>query len=797
MSNWKVWRLLILLLLLGVFAWTLYTRGIPGRFGGQQPASLQTHYQTERDWAIRETTLDIEEMAAYAAGRQVNALRATPATTPWDTTEFTVLATMAFGSPATLPSHTVDAVDVYPALTALDVPVLVESSRTVSDMLAANMRNARAHESAALIIGAFALRDAADLFTDVRWALNRMTAHLAVAAALRADDQRSPDGSLANVILLALANHQARAMVALDALGTGTPPEPMNAWVRALRMRITQDWRVLPDPASATRLEKLEFFRAKRQAVKRERAAQHLAQVAEPMAADFARIAQNNGVGVEDGHEFLRPALDFELEEAARAYQRVHGRPFPASLAEALNHRSSRLIANEPHVLGWGTWAEFYQRHIAMTVGMVDSYERHMLGRPADADARKREMSTRVGDLTLFPVGTIRWTKGSEGTEADLAYLSDVVELAARAPEMLSAPAWKWFEHGVAYEPVATGMPSSANWFVRLTPSVPFETGRRFAEAVGAADDPDALLTAAPHDLAFMAALARRGPTDPGVARARGLLELRHDYDLRALDASLALAATEDARMPLRRKACAISSRDCVQLASSLLHHSGDEAGAAAIYEQAFADPFMDAIARAADSYWLVTYYHRNQQPDKARALAEEVAQTGSGSGYYTRARLNERLGNLDAAEEDFLINAERYKNFEGLLGFYYRRVEVDRMTAYVDKWDRWRAEVFPEGLQPEPTDLTGVPPTGVFVEKDTELSRAAGIRAGDIIVGLEGWRVDSVPQYRVINFFTDDPNVKLTISRGGQLIKVEAKSPSRLFGTAIQTHPMTGWIKD
>lgn len=91
---------------------------------------------------------------------------------------------------------------------------------------------------------------------------------------------------------------------------------------------------------------------------------------------------------------------------------------------------------------------------------------------------------------------------------------------------------------------------------------------------------------------------------------------------------------------------------------------------------------------------------------------------------------------------------------------------------------------------------MTGTPKTGVFVYADSEASRKAGIRAGDIIVGLEGRRVDSSEQYRAINAFKDDePRVQLTLWRG-QLIKVDTQMPGRLFGTDIRTHPMKGWIQ-
>ena len=792
MNNWKFWRLVVLLVLVGGLAWILYTRGIPGRFGAV-PATLQTDYKTEHDWAIRQTALDIQEMAAFADRRSAQALPSVLPPTPWEPDAFRPIAAAAFGDAVSVSTTDPGVVELYPELTALDVPTLIESAKTVSQMLAANMRNPRAHESAALVIGAFALRDAADLFTDVRWALNRMTAHLAVARALRGSDHAAPDGAIANIVLLALANHQSRALAELGALGSGSPPEPMNSWIRALHLRITHDWRALAEPSTASRLEKLEFFRARRLTVRRQRAQEHLTIVDEPLAADFARIAQDSGVGVEDGHRFVMEALDMELDEAGRAYQRIHGRPMPQSLGEALNHRAGRLIGDGPQVLPWGAWAEFYQRHIAMNIGMVDSHVRHRLGDHEGANTVKRQLDTRLATLTLFPLGTLRRTKGSYGTEADQSFYSDVIALAAQAPELVPMRAWSFVEWRATYEPIPQRMPLGASWFGPATPHVPFEASER----PRADQHLDELLAAAPHDTALLATLAIGDGEAPLVKRARGLLAQHHDYDLRALDAALTHVDREELRIPLKRKACAISSRDCIALASSLLYFSNDEPGAAAMYEQAFADPFIDALARAADSYWLTTYYHRIGQTSKAVVLAEQVARTGSGHGYFTRGRLYERVGNLDGAEKDFMINAQRYQDLEGLLAFYYRRVEVDGNQNYAARWEKWRAEIFPNGMQPEPATLAGVPQTGVFINRDSEFSRRSGIRAGDIVVGLEGWRVDNVNQYRVINFLKDDPIVRLTISRGGQLIKVEAKSPTRLFGTQLETHPMKGWIQD
>ena len=795
MQSWKFWRLLILCVVLGGLAWTIYQRGIPGQLGGR-PASLETSYKTEREWINRQIALDIDEMAAFADRRVANQTADAVAATPWDPDSFLPNVYTAFGDAAKAAANA-DAVAFYPALTALDVPSLTDASAEVSRLLAANMRDPRAHESAALVVGAFALREAADWLTDVRWALNRMTAHLAIATALRPDQAPGPDGALANIILLSLSNRHARALTELERLGSGAAPEPLAAWVRAMRMRITRDWRVLPQPAAATRIEKLEYFRARRLATQRRRAAEQLGDVAESNAADFARIAQDSPLGVEDGHEFIQPALEWELGEAHAAYQRIHSRPMPRPLPAALNHRASRLINGDaPQVLPWGAWAEFFQRHIAMNVGMVDSFERHMLGAHDAANASKEDLNGRLGGLTLFPLGTLRRTKGSRGTEADLAYIKEIIELTAAAPELVPVRAWKFAETGSHFEPVNPKMPQMTSWFAAATPAIPFEAGIRYGEGMRATEEIESLLTGSPHDTKLLIAIAKGDARDPAVTHARGLLAHHHDYDLATLDASLAFTEDAGERAALQRRGCSISSRDCLNLAGTLLY-SGDEKGAAAMYESALADPNMDDVARARDSDWLVTYYHANGQIDKAIALAERAARTGANAGLNTRARLFERLGKLDAAEKDHLASAERYNSPEGLLAFYYRRVEVDMNRAYQSKWDTWRPVVFPNGLQPAPTSMPGVPPTGVFVYKDSAYLRDAGLRAGDIIVGVDGWRVDTEEQYWTIIDIKDDPTVRFTLSRGGQLVTVEATSPTRLFGGELQTHPMKGWIKN
>ena len=276
------------------------------------------------------------------------------------------------------------------------------------------MRDARAHDSAALVLGAFALRESAGVFSDVRWALNRMTAHLAMAAALRgADEPASIDGALAEVMLNILTRHQARALDQLARLGARTPSASLDAWRRALQVHVTQDWRAITLTPSTTGLEELEYLRARRQTVLRQRGIVE-AETLQVERADALRIVGAAGISVEDGHVIAQEGLDHEREEAAQVFQLIRDgalsdaqdrRPKDSqdrrtkinSVVAQLNVRATRAIGkNGPDVLPWGAWAEFSQRHIAMLIGMVDRFYRHRVGDEGAANKVRQQLDSRA-----------------------------------------------------------------------------------------------------------------------------------------------------------------------------------------------------------------------------------------------------------------------------------------------------------------------------------------------------------------------------------------------------------------
>ena len=781
------------------------------------PATLDGRFSKEEAWIVDEIVRDITEMSAYPAkGAAVsiqprdgmyeiamNGGAAAPVGVDlredlWSPAQFSTLARAAVGAADTAGrQRPVDAVQVFRQLVDLTPGSLVTASAAVSRALAADIHDWRAHESAALVLGAFALRESAGRFNDTRWAMNRMTAHLAVAAALRGAGDQTDDGRLADAVLMILANHQARAVAALDALAAGQRPVEMRAWTRALRLRLTGDLRGFDDVAHGTRLEQLEYFRAARAAAPRANGMSQLDDLSVAPTADWLRIIEASGVGVEDGGA-IAGAMTAERAESNQLFQRLHDGQLPTDWIAALNVRADRLVGPAGlQVLPWGAWAEAAQRHIAMFVEKEDAYHRLTIGDEHEADSRKVRLKSELGGLRLFPIATMFWNKGPKGTEGDARLIDDAIAAAVAAPELVSPAAWARLALGSHYERVRRGMPEPPTWFAAMGPRVGYEAARRIQEGSTAvsAEMLAAMLIDAPYDNGLgIRYLSTKYGQHPPVAEVRRVFGARLDYDIRAVRAARALVQQDaEETIALSQAACRLSPPECIALASALID-ANRESEAAASYERAFADPALDAVALSNSSDWLVNYYYRHGRTAAALALAERAGGTSSYRGLVTMAHLYERLGRTAAAESAYRGAATSYDNSSQLIGFYYRAVNVRHEVQFEDAWKMSLARVFPNGLTPVPTS-DAHPDAGVVVVNDSPRSRKAGLQAGDIVVGLEGWSVSNYDQYAAINAFFDREDVKLTAWRG-HLFTVEASAPNRLLGVEYRSYPVRGWAE-
>jgi hypothetical protein len=796
MLSWSRARLVILALLLAVFTHIAYTRGLGWRLGGA-PAALRGPYATEEAWVVGEIARDVTEMASFP-GRPsaLPTLKLDPNAPLWSPESFAPLVAAVAG-PVTA-STPGDGPGTHASLLDLTPATLVTLSASVSRDLARDMRNPATHEAAALTIGAFALRESSGRFYDVRWSLNRMTAHLAMGVALRKGGPATVDGRLAEALLLTLANHQTRALSSLDRLVKESPSEAVEAWARALRLRITQDWRMFTSPGTATLVEKQEYFRAKRATIfSQSLASQELERLNVTTGIDWIRMVEASWMSVEDAG-MVTEALSLEQAESADVFKQIHQREITSESGEPLNVRAGRCLDGDtPSVLPWGAWAEFSQRHLAMYIWRIDTYYRRVLGGPERADQERRVLERELGDLSMFPLGTIFWTKGPRAIEADLQYINEAIDAAVQAPERVTSTVWSFLEVSSNYEAVRAGMPSKRGWFLQPAASVPYDAGVR-VEDLGVSAPPAAIAALsqeAPFDYGLSNQLLRRQYGDKApydeVLRA---FKPRLEYDLRALRVARDRATDPDERIRLLRASCTVATAECMGLGGELARQKrADEA--AVEYARAFDHPSVDAVAISNNAGWLVNYYLDRGNTAAAEALAERAGSTGAYEGLLTEAYFNERLKRFDAAESGYRVAEDSYRRPAELIGFYFRAVNQRQQLAYKPMLDERLARLFPNGLVEIPS-FSARPATGVIVTKDSELSRAAGLQAGDLIVGLEGWRVENLPQYRAINAFFKTEQMKITAWRT-QAFQVTLTAPNRLMGIDFRTYPITGWAED
>ena len=121
-----------------------------------------------------------------------------------------------------------------------------------------------------------------------------MSAHLALARALRAPAAPpGPDADYARLVQTTLIGRQREAVDEIARLQHIRPTTGQQAWLVALGMRNTGDWRLVGNPARASLLEKIEYVRALKRSQGGPKALECLAASAPSRPRSGARIALN------------------------------------------------------------------------------------------------------------------------------------------------------------------------------------------------------------------------------------------------------------------------------------------------------------------------------------------------------------------------------------------------------------------------------------------------------------------------------------------------------------------------
>jgi hypothetical protein len=703
-------------------------------------------------------------------------------------------------------------------LTDLRAPVIEKENQRVSEMLARAILDPEPHEQAALTLGALALREAAGSFSDIRHTLCRMTAHLALARALRGGAPYRLHGALAETVLLTLVGRSQEALKSVSSL-KGNSNEGLGAWLNALTLRNTADWRTLARPEAASLLERLEYLRALYRSQDSQAALDFFERQKPEPVADWGRIVLARRFTVEEGNRFVASAIEREIDEVHQVRAASSARHLVAAeLVEALNVDPGRcLVPNAqgllaPQVIGWGLWARFLQRHILEQIDASYEHLGVMLGLPEQLQHFRHEMETVYGTLKLYAFVEARlalWERNQaanrgEPLSSDLDQACEpIVALMSHQPEVVTATEWSVFTDACSLARQAGRLPGYADWFSTGFPrGTTYDAWSRLtAPALSLRfkrEDLEQARELAPFDFIILQDYAHR--TSPGADVAKHWATVLHplsDYHVAALS-RLAELSKEESPVEYRRlteKLCELSPIRCIALGDYLASMDLDDEAAAA-YQRA-ADGARDRVTVSKNTGWLVDYYYRRGRKSEAFSIAAMASQVYSAGGLYTMGRLQERAKNYGAARSYYDRIQERYGD-EGPLTEFFVRYSVRVGDGRFAEESRIALDkLFPRGLERVTfSDFREPPEEGVRILTSTGKLKRLGLRPGDVIVALDGYRIRNVKQYRLVRSLTEDPKMGLVVWHDDRYLEVQAARPYRSLGSELGPYRAPGVLR-
>lgn len=676
------------------------------------------------------------------------------------------------------------------ALTEPTPKILLRERTRLSAALTKTPLDPSLHVQAALVTEAFALRESARYFTDIRRELCRSAAHLAIARALAPADA-SPARRLAEAALQTLTGRQTPALAALTALDA-EPAPGVPAWVRALRLRTTGDWRT--EPAEPTLFEQLEIFRARAENVGGFFAFGWLKDRKPAPVHDWRRIMLSVSIGVELGHQFAKSSIPQEITSLEEDHAGFFGSKLAhADVVTTLNTTAQRAIIKNPKgvpsvsVLGWDFWSAQHQRHLCQSIRVTNTFLRDAWGVDEYRDVQKF-VRDNFAALTLFPVIDRELTGDASRIPAIAKRMSRLLET---HPELIGRSLWNRLRFSVDRSPALPDIISPRHW---LRGGVAFGTVYDFEMQVAVNRLPeisdtawwDALLTLAPTNLEVRGAKLHLQSKDPAtLAVVEANYGPMQDYSIAALSRISAAQKKENSQKFIEsmERICQWKPDAYFGLGDYFLEQNQPERAAEAY--QRGVDLSEDRVGAANECEWLVNYLYDYGKAKEALAIATMAAEVYSYAGLATMARLQEKMGNLPAAEDYYQKIDERYERFHEANAFYRRHraqnPEYETRAAALDR------AIFPKGqIKVTLADLHDAPTGGTVLAGANESTRRYDLAEGDVIVALDGILAESRAQYTFLRASSKEPKMRLIVWTAKGYREIEVELPGRLFGVDI-----------
>jgi hypothetical protein len=665
-------------------------------------------------------------------------------------------------------------------------------NQRLSSGLENDFGNPELHEQAAVLLGAFLLRDHSGKFFEIRSPLSRLAAHLTMARFLRGSGSAGINGQLAEAMMLTLVGDEAAAMQRLNEVSTNNAA--VLPIVRALQARNTGDYRPLDKLDGLSRVEAVEWFSAQANYVATTLAWPKL-DADQKQTIDYVRAANDMGYSVEIGHQLLAVSIPLEMQEIQSVYNLSHGGKLTKkNLAQALNELPGGCFSRaggevHVHLIGWGQWADFLQRHLCHAIHQNFIFMNRMWGVPDDAKEFAAKCEQAFDGLRLYP-----FVRRFNSTEVDAYHkaVDDGFKVTVATPQLVPAECWNYLCYKVNFAPPYDPNPNPHvnEWHSHNPPPGTVYDLRPRLNHPSLINRPDAIARfeqlheMAPYDCRIIHFLLERKYKDQlTYEQAAGLFQAMLPYSVNAMrTVANTVYSQPEQYQNLMLQAAALDPVCYYDLGDYEISRQEEDQGAKYIDQACAAD--QDSVRVSNHAYWRVHYYLKKGQIEKARQIADEGGEVYSSVGLEAKASFLEGTTNYDGAFEWYAKLEERYNHSGPLIAFCERYKNLTGDNRFEPELKKRMKTLFPGGIEKVSlADFHGVPADGVLIQQQNALLTAAGLRAGDVIVALNGTHTHAFTQYMYVRDSLTGPEMDLIVWQGNRYHEFKASPPNHLFG--------------
>ena len=791
-------------------------------------------WRNEEHWVVDQTARDIGEMLCVAAGEKPEAYRFTTQPDPkaphsyllraegpklgrpieqsfvirawtWDPGDFKDWThALAQGlrvkpGPSDLPLSSA----VADQLLRPDEVTVSDASLRVSAALNRDPASADVHDAAGAVLVAFSLFDDPGVFVDHRHALCRLSAHAAVAAELRAGTP-GPSEALSRLGLLALTSRSQACTDEIARMERGQSSGLAPAWLNAVKMLATGDWRGAADAKRVTDAERLASF------------AGRCSGLSAQQALDWALPGEG-----ESPHAFLYheasnwdESVDLRGEAISKAYQMDMAlivKLSPGLLAGMPQERTAVISALNAHagrcydpatkrlqVLGWGDWAQRLQAGLLDDMMRTIDYYSSFQGSKESTDAYIARIEREFGGLEQFPVLQKRYANLKPSIYP--AAIQRVAQLLRDHPEIVADGNFPCLDETTPGGAPPRSMATYRQW---ETLPLPYGTAYNAFKRCGelhewrAMTSQDYLKIRAvdPWNIWLRrcvlekTAAPGKHPSPQAVEEAFGAIkDFAPSLYLNWMD--YAYPPESPGRIPVLEQKAQQDPGAYLQLSWLYVELNREPEALQAALKGYELDWDRDAVRVSNNMLWAVRYLYRTGQASKAESIAEACGDTGSAMGMRTLAVLRELQGRYPDAEELYAQIRDRYQdNDPYTFGLYARNAARDPgMRA---KYDEATRKLFPRGLRAwSPADEASPPAKGVQLDRTPQWAQNEGLTPGAVIVAFDGKKVESIAQYEAVRDVDLDDRFTVTVYQGGKYQTLSLEAVNRRFGVGLLDYP-------